>query len=116
MAGGTGRGCEWAQSVLGTLWWDHRLPPLLSLFGTGRAMGPVRSLLIFLFLADTEATSGEGASQGSEYFPLALVPLRTVPRGLWVQALGPEGLYDIVGWYLRAAFPKVCSWHTSWGS
>lgn len=71
---------ECAESVLGTRWWVDRLPLLFSLFWPGPAMGPVRSLPShFLSLIDTEATSGEGASQGSEYFP-SLLSLRTA---LW---------------------------------
>lgn len=69
----------------GTWWWAPHLPPACPpLLGAGPATGPARSLPShFLSLADTEATSGEGASQGSEYFSLALVALRTAPEGLW---------------------------------
>lgn len=39
--------------------------------------------LCALSFTDTEATSGEGASQGSEYFPLALLPPQTAPSVPW---------------------------------
>lgn len=63
---------EWAESVpahvvMGSP--GHCLARLLS-FGTSPTIGLCTHLLRILSLTDTEATSGEGASQGSEYFSL----------------------------------------------
>lgn len=59
---------------LGTWSWvPWPLATPLSFFGTSPALGSVYSVpshSLSLSVTDTEATSGEGASQGSEYFPL----------------------------------------------
>lgn len=78
-------------------------------------------LLIFSLLQTPKPPPGREPPKAVSIFPL-LLALSGLSQGACgrhfavVQALGPEGLYDIVVGYLRAASPKVCSWHMSWGS
>lgn len=112
MAGAQGKGCEQAQSVVGTLCWGHCLPPSpsCSLAPASRGVQSVHFLLIFSLMQTLKPPQGREPPKAVSISPLFFPP-QDCPKGpvgdnlAVVQALGPEGLH-IGGWNLRAAFPK----------
>lgn len=75
----------------------------------------------FSLLQTPKPPPGKEPPKAVSVFPLLLALSGLSPGACGrhfavVQALGPEGLHDIVVGYLRIASPEACLWHTSWGS